>query len=73
MMEVEEKHVCKICDEVENNDITNWVWICDKGAQGLNNTSRKRCAETEFKSGDWLDKKCRCDCQWKLYIIKQQG
>ena len=26
MMEVEEKHVCKICDGVENNDITNdWV------------------------------------------------
>ena len=45
MMEMEEKHVCKIC-EVENNDITNWVWICDKG--------HKRCAEMEFKSGDWF-------------------
>ena len=68
MMEVEEKHVCKICDEVENNDITNWVCIRDKGAEGLNNANRKRCAETEFKSGDWLHKTCRCDYANEKYI-----
>ena len=41
MMEVEEKHVCKICDEVETNDITKWVWIRDKGAQGWTMQSAK--------------------------------
>ena len=65
---MEESHACKICNEVENNDSNNWVCIREKGAKSLNSASRKRGVQTEFYSGDWLHKRCRCDYISEYYI-----
>ena len=67
VMEMEESHACKICNEVENNDSNNWGCIREKGAKSLNSASNSG-VQTKFYSGDWLHKRCRCDYISEYYI-----
>ena len=66
-MEQNKKRNCKICEN-EDDDISEWVCIREKGATTLNKASNKRMGDTVFCKGDWLHKKCRSDYINEKYI-----